>query len=79
MNVTKQANLEKPVQQQRKIKYVPPSTDMIRRYSHVVSHHLYNDAVAKANFTELCQGLTEFVSVVVRIETDAKNRSKNRV
>ena len=72
-------NPEKPVETDRKIEYVPPSTDMVRRYSHAVSRQLYNDAVAKANFTELCQGLTEFISVVVRIETHAHNRSKNRV
>ena len=64
----------KPQPATRQVEYVPPSADTIRRYAHAVSRQLAKNTVSTAGFTELFQGFSEFVTVLVRIQTKHMNR-----
>lgn len=63
----------------RRVEYVPPSTEVIRQYSHAVCRQLSQSTVSTVGFTEVFQGFIAFVDVVVRIQAKKMNRKESHV
>ena len=79
MNDARHIQPTRPAKTHRQVEYLPPSAETIRRYGHAVSRQLYKETIAQASFTELSQGFTEFVRVLVRIQMKALNRRNGHV
>ncbi len=60
----------------RKVEYIPPSPDAIRRYTHAICRQLHNKHSSPVPYTELAQELMMFVQVIVRIQAKDANRRK---
>lgn len=61
-------------QRKRCVEYVPPDIDTIREYAHKVCRRLSETEVKDSSSTDYERGLTNFMQVVVRIETRHRNQ-----
>lgn len=57
----------------RRIEYIPPSDEVIRHYAHTVCREFSRDSISTAHFTGVFQGFTEFVTLLVRVQTKYLN------
>lgn len=65
--------------QTRPVEYVPPDIDTIRQYAQKVCKRLSETDGQKCSSTDFTHGLTNFLQVVVNIETRHRNRGVKNV
>jgi hypothetical protein len=60
----------------KRIKYVPPPPEVVRRYAIGVCQKLGEEGDVSFSTSEVVQGFSEFMSVLVRIQERLLNRQQ---